>query len=122
MSDFDYPLLLEPIPVPRPWGGGKVCKLFGRKVEIHGKSASQEAQHPEASAPEIHTPQEPIGEWWDVSTWPTDPGNPGLPTVTRITNGPLQGVPLDQVADVPVVVKLLDSAEKLSVQAHPVSE
>jgi len=56
-----------------------------------------------------------------VSTWPTDPGNPGLATVTKITNGPLRGRPLDEVANVPVVVKLLDSADKLSVQAHPVS-
>jgi len=82
-----------------------VCRLYGRKCSREGEA-----------------PAEPIGEWWDVSTWPTDPGNPGLATVTKIANGPLRGTPLDQVADVPVVVKLLDSAEKLSVQAHPVSE
>lgn len=100
MTRFDYPLLLDPIAVPRPWGGGRVCKLYNRPCV-------------EAT--------EPIGESWDVSTWPTDPGNPGLATVSTISNGPLAGTPLDQVADVPVVVKLLDSAEKLSVQVHPVT-
>lgn len=101
MTGFDYPLLMEPINVPRPWGGGRVCKLYDRPCVQAG---------------------EPIGETWDVSTWPADPGNPELATVTRIINGPLAGTALDQVADVPVVVKLLDSAEKLSVQVHPVTE
>ncbi|MCL5104122.1 MAG: class I mannose-6-phosphate isomerase [Armatimonadetes bacterium] len=101
MSGFTYPLLLEPILVPRPWGGGRLCKLYDR--------------------PCVDSEQ-PIGESWDVSTWPQDPGNPGLATVTKITNGPLAGTLLDQVVSVPVVVKLLDSAEKLSVQAHPVTK
>ena len=99
MATFNYPLVPRPIPVPRPWGGGRLCKLYDRAC--------------------VDSTQ-PIGESWDVSTWPTDPGNPSLPTVTKITNGPLAGVPLDKVVDVPVVVKLLDSAEKLSVQVHPV--
>ncbi len=101
MSKFNYPLLLEPIAVPRPWGGGRLCRLYDRPC-VEAK--------------------EPIGESWDVSTWPTDPGNPELETVTKIINGPLAGTPLDKVVDVPVVVKLLDSAEKLSVQVHPVTE
>lgn len=101
MANFGYPLLLEPIPVPRPWGGGRLCKLYDR-------TCVESAQ--------------PIGESWDVSTWPKDPGNPDLATVTRIVNGPLAGTQLDRVVDVPVVVKLLDSAEKLSVQIHPVTE
>jgi mannose-6-phosphate isomerase len=99
---FDYPLLLEPIPVPRPWGGDRVRKLYKRCAKVLS--------------------DEPIGEWWDVSTWPTDPGNPTLTTVNKIVNGPLAGKLLDQVAEVPVVVKLLDSNEKLSVQVHPVSD
>jgi mannose-6-phosphate isomerase len=101
LQKFDYPLLLEPISVPRPWGGGRVCRLY--------KRACVESD-------------QPIGEIWDVSTWPRDPGNPDLATVTTITNGPLSGTPLDKIVNVPVVVKLLDSAEKLSVQAHPVSQ
>jgi len=101
VNAFNYPLLLEPVNVPRPWGGGRVCKLYNRPCI-------------EAA--------EPVGETWDVSTWPKDPGNPDLATVTTVTNGPLAGAPLDQVTNVPVVVKLLDSAEKLSVQVHPVTE
>ncbi len=101
MSKFDYPLLLEPIAVPRPWGGGKLCKIFERPC-VESK--------------------EPIGESWDISTWPRDPGNPDLETITKIVNGPLAGTRLDEITRVPVVVKLLDSAEKLSVQVHPVTE
>lgn len=101
MSAFNYPLLLQPVAVPRPWGGGRLCRLYGR---------------------ENVASSEPIGESWDVSTWPVDPGNPNLKTVTPIINGPLSGTPLDQIASVPVVVKLLDSAEKLSVQIHPVTD
>ena len=117
MRSFDYPLLLDPIPVPRPWGGGRVCRLYGRPCETSPQPSPGKRGRGEGEAP-----AEPIGDWWDASTWPTDPGNPGLPTVTRIANGPLAGTPLDRVLDLPVVVKLLDSAEKLSVQVHPVSE
>ncbi|MGQ9456112.1 MAG: class I mannose-6-phosphate isomerase [Armatimonadota bacterium] len=101
--NFDYPLLLEPIPVPRPWGGDRVRRLYRPQYT------------------QLNTKQS-IGEWWDVSTWPTDPGNPDLPTINKVTNGPLKGTLLDQIIQMPVVVKLLDSSEKLSVQVHPVSE
>ncbi|MFQ3550008.1 MAG: class I mannose-6-phosphate isomerase, partial [Armatimonadota bacterium] len=102
LNDFDYPLLLESIPVPRPWGGGRLDKLFKRPIK-------------EKTA-------QPIGEWWDVSTFPTDPGNPDLVTVNRIENGPYKSIPLDQVTDIPVVIKILDANEKLSVQNHPVTK
>ncbi len=98
MSRFDYPLLFEPIPVPKVWGGGKLARVPGRKTVLS---------------------ENPIGESWDVSTWPTAPDNPELITVTKIINGPLAGTPLDRVTDVPVVVKVIDSADKLSVQNHP---
>ena len=64
--------------------------------------------------------ENPIGESWDASTWPTAPDNKELCTVTKITNGPLAGTLLDKVVKVPVVVKVIDSAQKLSVQNHPV--
>lgn len=99
MAGFDYPLLLEPVPVPKVWGGGRLAAIPGRKAV--------ESEHP-------------IGESWDVSTWPTAPDNKELKTVTDVTNGPLAGTPLDQIVKVPVVVKVIDSAEKLSVQSHPV--
>lgn len=98
MTGFDYPLLLEPIAVPKVWGGGKLAHIKGRTVHESGM---------------------PIGESWDVSTWPTAPDNPAEVTVTRITNGPLAGTPLDMIVDVPVVAKVIDSADRLSVQCHP---
>lgn len=101
MSSFDYPLLLEPIAVPRPWGGGRLSKLYEREPSVTAQ---------------------PTGESWDVSTWPADPGNPELATVSVVKNGPLAGTYLDKLLDVPVVIKILDSAEKLSVQVHPVSD
>lgn len=99
MAGFDYPLLLHPVPVPKVWGGGRLGAIPGRKTV--------ESEHP-------------IGESWDVSTWPTAPDNKELRTVTDVINGPLAGTPLDQIVSVPVVVKVIDSAEKLSVQNHPV--
>ncbi len=97
---FHYPLLLKPIPVPRPWGAGKASKIFKRE-------RAQSVM--------------PIGEWWDVSTWPTDPGDPRIATISMIANGPLAGAPLNEVMELPVVVKLIDSAQSLSVQVHPVA-
>jgi mannose-6-phosphate isomerase len=99
-APFQYPLLLNPIPVPRPWGAGKASKIFKRD----GVQSNQ-----------------PIGEWWDASTWPEDPGNPGLATVSIIANGPLAGTRLNEIIELPVVAKLIDSAQSLSVQVHPVA-
>ncbi len=98
---FDYPLLLKPICVPRPWGAGRISSLYDR----------------EASEGEVK-----IGESWDVSTFPQDPGNPDLKTVNTIINGPLKGKLLSEVLDCPVVVKILDTSQRLSVQIHPVKE
>lgn len=99
MAEYGYPLLLNPIPVPKVWGGGRLARIPGR-----GSVDSRD----------------PIGESWDVSTWATAPDNPAMVTVTSIANGPLAGTPLDRVAKVPVVVKVIDSAQRLSVQNHPV--
>lgn len=96
---FDYPLLLKPINVPRPWGAGLISSIYDR----------------EASDGEIK-----IGESWDVSTFPRDPGNPDLKTVNIIENGPLAGKPLTEALECPVVVKILDTCDRLSVQIHPV--
>lgn len=96
---FDYPLLLKPINVPRPWGAGLISSIYDR----------------EASQGEVK-----IGEAWDVSTFPQDPGNPDLETVNVILNGPLAGKPLTEALECPVVVKILDTCQRLSVQIHPV--
>ncbi len=98
MNTFDYPLLLEPILVPKVWAGGKMARIPGR-------------QGPEA---ESH-----IGESWDVSTWPAAPDDSTLITMSRIVNGALAGVALGDVAELPVVVKVIDSGDFLSVQCHP---
>jgi mannose-6-phosphate isomerase len=99
-APFQYPLLLNPIPVPRPWGAGKASKIYKREC-VQSK--------------------QPIGEWWDASTWPADPGDPTLATVSRIANGPLAGTLLNEIIELPVVAKLIDSAQSLSVQVHPVA-
>ncbi|MCE5324374.1 class I mannose-6-phosphate isomerase [bacterium] len=98
MRKFDYPLLFEPIPVPKVWAGDKLAAIPGRK-------SIDETTH--------------TGESWDVSTWPTAPDDSSLDTMSKITNGPLAGVPLGDVAQVPVVVKVIDSGQPLSVQCHP---
>jgi mannose-6-phosphate isomerase len=97
---FHYPLLLKPIPVPRPWGAGKASKIYKRECVQSSL---------------------PIGEWWDASTWPADPGDPSLATVSIIANGPLAGTPLNEIIELPIVAKLIDSAQSLSVQVHPVA-
>jgi mannose-6-phosphate isomerase len=99
-APFQYPLLLNPIPVPRPWGAGKASQIYKRERIQSGP---------------------PIGEWWDASTWPADPGDSSLATVSIIANGPLAGTLLNEIIELPVVAKLLDSAQSLSVQVHPVA-
>ncbi|MBR4748063.1 MAG: class I mannose-6-phosphate isomerase [Abditibacteriota bacterium] len=96
----DYPLLTEPIAVPRVWGAGRVSALYAGRKNMTSD----------------------IGECWDMSTWPSDPGDPSLRTVSVIKNGPLAGKPLDTVISLPVVVKIIDSADTLSVQVHPTEE
>jgi mannose-6-phosphate isomerase len=97
MSAFDYPLLLAPILVPKVWAGGRMARIPGRQGSGDAK----------------------IGESWDVSTWPTAPDDPTLHTMSRIRNGPLTGVALGEVTELPVVVKVIDSGDYLSVQCHP---
>lgn len=93
-----YPLLFEPILSPRPWGGDALHKLYGKPTPPH----------------------ETIGESWEIYT------------ASVITNGPLKGRTLgdtlkeygDALApsdgdDFPLLVKILDAREWLSVQVHP---
>jgi mannose-6-phosphate isomerase len=98
VSTFSYPLLLEPVLVPKMWAGGRMAAIPGR----------------EAPSADAH-----IGESWDVSTWPAAPDDSALLTMSRISNGPLAGTALGDVAEVPVVVKVIDSGDFLSVQCHP---
>lgn len=112
-----YPLLLAPILKEKTWGG--------RRLESYGKEL------PEAAA---------VGESWEVAdledTAPS--GGGGGAARSRIVNGPLAGSTLNDAlrlwgnelvgeawagqADFPLLVKLLDARESLSIQVHPTPE
>lgn len=100
-----YPLTFEPILVERLWGGRSLERLFGKKL-------------PEGKL---------IGESWEISD------RPG--SVSIITNGPLAGTDLHWLMvhraeellgpsrgtgnQFPLLVKILDAQEVLSLQVHP---
>lgn len=93
MRDFaPYPLLLEPRLLEKPWGGRRIETLLGRALP----------------------PGARIGESWEVF----DRG--GESSVVR--NGPLAGRSLASLRGeepFPLLVKILDATETLSVQVHP---
>lgn len=105
MSDLPRPVVFQPILKPKPWGGRSLETQF----------------HKSLPAGEL------IGESWEVSGLPGDE--------SRVRDGPLAGTSLHElllrwgegllgrVAPVdgrfPLLVKLLDAREALSVQVHP---
>ncbi|MCK9314920.1 MAG: class I mannose-6-phosphate isomerase [Verrucomicrobia bacterium] len=100
-----YPLTFEPILLERIWGGRRIESVYNKKLPLHV----------------------PIGESWEVSD------RPGAESI--IANGPLQGLTLrwlmehhrqaimgkakDTNGRFPLLVKILDAQEDLSVQVHP---
>jgi mannose-6-phosphate isomerase len=100
-----YPLTFQPIFKPRVWGGRNLERLFAKPLP----------------------PGEPVGESWEISDRPGD--------VSVVARGPLAGKTLrwlmEQYApDVlgpsvasaprfPLLVKILDAQETLSLQVHP---
>lgn len=107
------PFLLDPVPVRRPWGG--------RRLEVYGKALPAGAT---------------IGESWEVADLPDDVAPHVEDPRSRVTTGPFRGEALADVIDrageellgpvrptgegrFPLLVKLLDAREHLSVQAHP---
>lgn len=100
------PLVCQPLPLPRPWGGERAA-------------AFADVAPPRAGGP--------IGEWWLLSTRADHP--------TLVASAPFAGRPLtDVVASegerlfgrasashgrLPLLVKLLDTAAPLSIQVHP---
>jgi len=100
-----YPLTFQPIFKERIWGGRSLEQLYGKKLP-HGN---------------------PIGESWEISD---RPGNASV-----ITNGSLAGKDLRwlmenhsvellgsahaQSGRFPLLIKILDAREKLSLQVHP---
>ena len=107
------PFRLAPVPVARPWGGGRLGE-FGIDVG----------------------PGEPIGEAWVVADLPDGVANHVDDPRSRVAGGPHDGASLHDLilrygealmGDVPptsddrfpLLVKLLDAREPLSVQVHP---
>jgi mannose-6-phosphate isomerase len=103
-SAITSPLTFEPIFMERIWGGRRLESEFGKKLP----------------------PQKSIGESWEIVD------RPEAQSVVR--DGPLRGVSLHELwmqhrnrffgelpdaPRFPILVKLLDAREKLSLQVHP---
>jgi mannose-6-phosphate isomerase len=101
-----YPLTFQPLFKERTWGGRELKRLYGKKL-------------PPAVA---------IGESWEISDRPGD--------ASLITNGPLAGKNLRWLMEnharellgdakpaskgrFPLLIKILDARDKLSLQVHP---
>jgi mannose-6-phosphate isomerase len=101
-----YPLTFHPIFKERVWGGRELERLYGKKLP----------------------PGRPIGESWEISNRPGD--------ASVIANGPLAGKNLRWLMEnhaweilgnakpaaenrFPLLCKILDAREKLSLQVHP---
>src|SRR5438128_975107 len=103
-----YPLTFHPIFKERVWGGRKLEELFHKQLP----------------------PRSPTGESWEISDRPAD--------VSAIANGPLAGKDLHLLVEhsrkellstaklhhgrFPLLLKILDAREKLSLQVHPPPE
>jgi mannose-6-phosphate isomerase len=100
-----YPLTFEPICKERVWGGRNLERLYHKKLP----------------------PDRPIGESWEITDRPEG--------VSLIANGPLAGKSLRWLMEhhrrevlgvhaaasgpFPLLIKILDARETLSVQVHP---
>lgn len=100
-----YPLTLQPILKERVWGGQRLAALYGKPVP----------------------PQARVGESWEITDRPEG--------VSVVAEGPLAGRNLHELlrdypreimgraaapgGRFPLLVKLLDAREKLSLQVHP---
>lgn len=103
-----YPLRFSPIPKPRPWGGRALAELYHKALP----------------------PDERVGESWEVADRPGD--------ASVVINGPWAGCDLRTLMEAhaeavlgaaaapnwrfPLLVKILDAREVLSVQVHPPPE
>jgi mannose-6-phosphate isomerase len=98
-----YPLILDPAYKDYLWGGGRIPRVFRRAL-----------------------PDGIYAESWEVSDRPEGP--------SRVANGPLKGATLGEVLhrfgpalsgtthpgpSLPLLIKLIDARERLSVQVHP---
>ena len=107
------PFILEPVLVQKPWGG--------RRLERFGKDLPDDVM---------------IGESWEVADLPDNVASDTDDPRSRVAIGPLAGLSLQEVIETagedllgpvrptsegrfPLLVKLLDAREHLSVQVHP---
>jgi mannose-6-phosphate isomerase len=105
--------LLDPVIVSKPWGG--------RRLEIYGKTLP---------------PEGTFGESWDIADLPEADVTSSRRSRSAIAGGPLAGASLHEAighwgeallgsaaataaGDFPLLYKLLDARENLSVQVHP---
>ncbi len=103
-AELSEPIVFEPIFMERVWGGRRLETLFGKRLPPGG----------------------PIGESWEIVDRPE--------AQSIVADGPLRGETLHDLwmnrrADVfgnvaeaprfPLLLKLLDAEDKLSVQVHP---
>ena len=100
-----YPLLFEPVYKDYVWGGNRIPHVFDRPVKL-----------------------DPCAESWEVADRPEG--------MSVVRNGPLAGTSLRELIDrepaavlgranaerFPLLVKLIDARERLSVQVHPDDE
>ncbi len=99
-----YPMKFKPIFKERIWGGQKLKTFFGKDIPT----------------------DKPIGESWELADLPEDK--------SEIVNGPLAGKTIDEViaefgleitgkkdyqSPFPLLIKILDAQNVLSVQVHP---
>lgn len=100
-----YPLTFKPVLMERVWGGRRLAELYDKELPTTA----------------------PYGESWEVTDRPE--------AVSVITNGPLAGKDLrwlmehhraellgdarDHDGRFPLLIKILDSSDKLSLQVHP---
>jgi len=107
MASSDSPIVFEPIFQERIWGGRKLAELFAKKLP----------------------PNKRIGESWEIVD------RPEAQSIVR--GGPLSGRSLHDLwvnfreelfgkvsstPRFPLLIKLLDAREKLSLQVHPPAE
>ena len=99
-----YPIIFEPIYKEMIWGGTRLAQIFNRQL-----------------------PSDKVGESWDISCRPQEMG--------VIANGPLTGVEFDAYIATdrrkilgtrlencnrfPLLVKIIDANDVLSIQVHP---
>lgn len=98
-----YPLVFEPMLLAKVWGGLRL-ERFGKRLP----------------------PGELIGESWEIADLPSTSagGAGGGPRRSVVANGPKRGQAVGEVLagwgdSFPLLVKLLDAREHLSVQVHP---